>query len=304
METSDGRAACEWLERRRGTRAAQDPHRGEPQCAIEPANDLLAVREQPVIAALQRKASGAPTRLVGLAWTHPFQAVLVHADSRIRRVRDLRDRRIGLAGEHTSLRRAQALRGAITALEAHGLYHRHVAWVDVPGAASSGHDESLADSAGLVPAAYRDELNALRQRAVDAVYVHGAAGRSALRAPGVRLLFDLGATRDPWVRLNSAALVAFTVDQASVESRLEQIARALAARLGSPSSGQSKAAGPSLDLGDRSREALCLWQRFLLRWGVLSSESDLGAWIDPGPLAAAHSLLRTSRVASRGEQIA
>lgn len=153
-----------------------------------------------LIQALRARANGADTRLLVLLWTNEPQALLTAEGSPVRRVRDLRDRRVGIPrGTDAACRRACAMRGLISALEIHGLYHRHVQWVDL----DEPEDPSRPDD--------MPELTALREGRVDAVCVTGADNAGALRAPGVRILFDAGRHSDTWVRTQGAIPYAITV---------------------------------------------------------------------------------------------
>src|ERR1700722_5909878 len=117
------------------------------------ANQVEAsvLREQDATVAIEARSRGAATRLLGLSWIEEFQAIITAPQSSVRRVRDLRERRIGLpsfCGSRPA--RAVALRGALSALESQGLSHRHVDWVELPAS----------DTA---------ELLALQHQTVDAV---------------------------------------------------------------------------------------------------------------------------------------
>ncbi len=174
--------------------------------------------------------------------------------SRCDGVRDLRDRRIGLppfSGSRPA--RAAALRGALGALESEGLNHRHVEWVEL-----------APESQDLTFAA---ELLALQRQTVDAVYVRGTAGLAAVRTLQARVLFDIGAHRDQWVRRQTALLAAVVADGPAADPPMARPAT----------------------LNDETLDVAHDLKHFLLRWEFMVNDFDLRAW----------AYLRPERSASR-----
>src|SRR5580700_7818807 len=170
----------------------------ETACAIDTAStesrdDANTLRELSALEAMLACSQGAATRLVGLYWKPTFQALVTQADSSFRRVRQLRDRAIALPPRSAGCRRAVSLRGATTALEAHGMHHRYVRWIDLP-------DDSQRT--------YDSELRALSAGLADAVYVQGIDGQAAVRQHGLRVLTDIGAHKDRWVTLTAPSVAA------------------------------------------------------------------------------------------------
>jgi hypothetical protein len=205
--------------------------------------------EQDAVVAIETRSRGEATRLLGLSWIEEFQAIITAPQSSVRRVRDLRDRRIGLPALGLSRpARAVALRGALSALESQGLNHRHVDWVELP-----------AESHGM---AFAAELLALQHHTVDAVYVRGADGVAAVRTLQARVLFDIGAQRDRWVRGQTALLMATVTDALGHQAP------------------QSRAAG--LD-GETLQVANDL-KHFLLRWEFIAADFDLRTWAMAGQI--------------------
>jgi hypothetical protein len=204
---------------------------------------LPGLVEQDATEAIVARSKGAATRLLGLSSRPEFQAIITAPQLSVRRVRDLRDRRIGLpsfAGSRPA--RAAALRGALSALESEGLNHRHVDWVEL-----SGEPHAMT---------YAAELQALEQQAVDAVYVRGAAGLAAVRTIQARVLFDIGTHRDQWVRCQTALLTA-TVSAA-------------------PGSDSPLFGDAGLD--DETLQVAHDLKHFLLRWEFIVDDFDLRAW--------------------------
>jgi hypothetical protein len=215
---------------------------------------LPGLVEQDATEAITTRSRGAATRLLGLSSRDEFQAVITAPQLSVRRTRDLRDRRIGLPTfEGSRPARAAALRGALGALESEGLNHRHVDWVELPG-----------ESHAMTFAA---ERQALEDQTVDAVYVRGAAGLAVVRTLRARVLFDIGAHRDHWVRTRTALLTA-TVSAAP---------------------GSDSLIPRETGLDDETLQIAHDLKHFLLRWEFIVDDFDLHAW--------AH--LRPERSASR-----
>lgn len=237
-----------------------------PQLEAGPAGAI--VREQAAVAAITARTLGAATCLVGVCRVEDFQALVVRRDSGLRRGRDLRDRRIGLPAVRlqSGSPRVHALRGATTALELAGMYHRHVQWAELPAAEAV----SL-----TLPGAYCAEMAALRNGSVDAVYVRGPAGLEAARAAGTRVLLDIGAHPDPWVRSRTALLQVVTVRETLLRQHPGLVAQVLLERRPLLPAGMSLEEGP---LG-----ALDLLKAFMLRWGVVQSDFPLDSWVDSRP---------------------
>ena len=241
----------------------------ETACAIDTAStesrdDANTLRELSALEAMLACSQDAATRLVGLYWKPTFQALVTQADSSLRRVRQLRDRAIALPPRSAGCSRAVSLRGATTALEAHGMHHRYVRWIDLP-------DDSQRT--------YDSELRALSAGLADAVYVQGIDGQAAVRQHGLRVLTDIGAHRDRWVKLNGAVLVALTVEKIDLQHRFEDVVRRLAQVRCAVSS-------PGVTLTAPSLAALESGKQFLLRWGFIDG-FEIESWIDRRPLAQA-----------------
>ena len=221
------------------------------------------LRQQAAVAAIAARARGAATCLVGIARAEEFQGVIVRPGASLRRGRDLRDRRFGLPSAHLQSGgpRAHALRGAVAALESEGLFFRHMQWVDLPAA------ESLTLT---LPTAYSAEIAALENGLVDAVYVRGPAGLEAARAANARVLVDIGAHRDSWVRLNTALLQVVTVSETLLKEHPQVIAEALLERWPLLPS--------DLSLDEGSMGALDALKTFMLRWAFIHADFATPSW--------------------------
>jgi ABC-type nitrate/sulfonate/bicarbonate transport system substrate-binding protein len=222
------------------------------------------VRQQSAAAAIAARSRGATTRLVGISRAEDFQAVIVARGSGLRHSRDLRDRRIGLPASalESGSARVDALRGIIAALETQALYHRHVQWVDLPPA------EVVTLT---LPTAYAAETAALREGLVDAVYVRGPAGLEAARAAGARVLFDISAQRDPWIRSGTALLSAITVSETLAREHPQVVAQELLERW------PLLPARMTLDEGTVG--VLAGLKAFMVRWAFIPSDFPMDGWL-------------------------
>ena len=239
---------------------ARVPHSVRPSPILSPL---------PAVAAIAARARGAATRLVGISRAEDFQALIVHRGAGPRSGRELRDRRIGVpaADLQSGTARAHAMRGAIAVLETEALFFRSVEWVDLPPA------ESVMLT---LPTAYAAEIAALQNGRVDAVYVRGPAGLEAARAAGARVLVDIGAHRDPWVRANTALLQTLTVSETLIDEHPQVIAQALLEHW------PLLPADTSLD--DGAVGALDALKSFLVRWAFIHTDFAMGSWTDCQPV--------------------
>ena len=223
------------------------------------------VRQQAAVAAITARTRGAATRLVGISRVEDFQALIVRRGSRLRRGGDLRDRRIGLPAAHleSGAPRVHALRAAIAVLESEGLFFRGVEWVDLPPA------EAVTPT---LPSAYAAEIAALQDEVVDAVYVRGPAGLEAARVAVARVLVDVGAHRDPWLRTHTALLHTVTVNATLLREHPQVITQELLQRW--------PLLPAHLSLDAPSLGALETLKAFMFRWAFIRADFTLGAWTD------------------------
>ncbi len=254
----------------------QTPVRPLPQRVAdgdEQGSSNSILRQQAAVAAIMARTHGAAVRLLGISRTEDFQALIVRRDAKLRRCSELREQRIGLpcVQLQSVSPRVDALRGATAALESAGLYHRHVDWVELPRA------EAMALT---LPGAYAAEITALQNRAVDAVYVRGAAGLEAARGIGARVLIDIGAHRDPWIRLHTALLRVVTVSETLLREHPEVIAQELLERW--------PLLPARISLDEAALGALETLKTFMVRWVFIREDFNMGSWADgqlPRPAA-------------------
>jgi hypothetical protein len=236
---------------------------------------LEFLRQQSAVAAITARTRGAATRLVGLSWLDDFQALIVRRKSGPRRRGDLCERRIGLpAGRlESGAPRVDALRGATAVLKSEGLYYHEVDWVDLPP-----RDELM------LPSAYATEIAALQDGWVDAVYVRGPAGLEAARAANVRVLVDISAHRDPWVKLHTALLRAVTVTETLLREHPEVRVQELLKDL--------PLLPRRMNLDKGTLCALEALKTFMVRWHFLRADFKICSWTDcqpPTPTASGSS---------------
>jgi len=223
------------------------------------------LRQQAAVAAITARTRGAATRLVGISRVEDFQALIVRRGSRLRRGGDLRDQRIGLPAAHLQFGapRVHALRAAIAVLESEGLFFRGVEWVDLLPA------EAVTCT---LPSAYAAEMAALQAGSVDAVYVRGPAGLEAARVAGARVLVDVGAHRDPWLRTHTALLHTVTVNETLLQEHPDVIAQELLQRW--------PLLPPRLSLDAQSLGALEMLKIFMFRWAFIRADFTMDTWTD------------------------
>lgn len=257
------------------------------------------------------RSNGRETRVIGLNWVDESQAILSLPGSGIRTPGDLQGRRLALPKHRNSIdhSRASALRGFIVTLEQAGIDPESVEFVDI--------EYDTATRAPLLSngqrGAYRREVLALTEKHVDAIFVKGSRGIEVIEELKAQVVFDLRDHPNPLVRANNGAPRPVTVDLHLLQTRPDVVSRFLkrivdvgawaaahpaetvayvARETGSRESDVRRAYGADLhlrqvtDLNPSSIDALEVYKNFLLRWGFLTQDFDVRAWIDPRPLAA------------------
>ena len=272
------------------------------------------IRQGGNVPALWARSRGARTRLIALSWMDEFQGILVRPDGDLDEVAALHGARLALpvCGNLVDSTRTEALHGFLVTLKGVGLRPQDVQFVDV---AADRFRASPVGRSGTGPyGEYARQLGALARREVDAVYVKGARGLQAARSAQARVLLDLREQPDPAARVHTGTPRPITVDQALLDQHPEVVERFLARVLDAGAWARRhaqetvaylaretrsdedwvvQAYGADVhqqlgsDLSARSVQALQQHQRFLLDWGFITHEVDIGAWIDPAPLAAA-----------------
>jgi ABC-type nitrate/sulfonate/bicarbonate transport system substrate-binding protein len=263
---------------------------------------------------IRARSEGRKTRLVGITWTDEFQAIVTLPGTGIRKTRDLKGRRFGIARRPEGIvdfMRATALKGLVSALSLEGLTPEEVDVVEIVL-----HDSVLDTQEG--PSlfglkrrqAYGEEAAALIRGEVDAIYVKGAAGINVANLIGAVQVAEFGFHPDPKIRINSGSPRVLTVDEKLAEERpdlvtrlIETILRAgawaeahpdetrrfVARESGATEEQVLAANGPELHrhlglgLEPELIAAISHYKDFLRDWGFLAGDFDVEAWVDRRP---------------------
>ncbi|MDM9593480.1 ABC-type nitrate/sulfonate/bicarbonate transport system, substrate-binding protein [Pseudomonas guariconensis] len=279
-----------------------------------------SVRHGGNIPAIWARASGRDTRVLGLSWSDEVQLIVTTADSPVRGIRDLRNRRFGLpkwANVQIDFTRAQAIRGLENALRLEGLSPHDVELVDYPYGGTYSDDPVRHVHGAQVSLGDRvrqrnNELIGLLRGDIDAIFLKGAHGLHLADEFGLRVVVDIGSHPDPLVRANIGTPRTLTVDQHLLDqhfdaavlildsvlraeqwawARPEETRRFLARELNTSEYWVAAAYGEDAhlrlrtNLAERSIEALQDLTDFLERWGFIARRFDVRQWIEPRPLA-------------------
>ncbi|MEX5364132.1 ABC transporter substrate-binding protein [Pseudomonas guariconensis] len=279
-----------------------------------------SVRHGGNIPAIWARASGRDTRVLGLSWSDEVQLIVTTADSPVRGIRDLRNRRFGLpkwANVQIDFTRAQAIRGLENALRLEGLSPHDVELVDYPYGGTYSDDPVRHVHGAQVSLGDRvrqrnNELIGLLRGDIDAIFLKGAHGLHLADEFGLRVVVDIGSHPDPLVRANIGTPRTLTVDQHLLDQHFdaavlildsvlraeqwawahpEETRRFLARELNTSEYWVAAAYGEDAhlrlrtNLAGRSIEALQDLTDFLERWGFIARRFDVRQWIEPRPLA-------------------
>jgi ABC-type nitrate/sulfonate/bicarbonate transport system substrate-binding protein len=269
------------------------------------------------VPAIWARAAGRQTRVVGLTWTDESQVVLALPESKIRTIKDLKGRRLGIATRPNDIIdfwKATTLRAYLVTLGLEGLTEKDVELVEIPRLETS-FDNPRGFLTGQGPAADQLlEVKALREGKVDVIFHKGSRGLEVADAIGAHVVFDVWNHPDPRARANNHSPRTLTVDAALADNHPDVVARILrrviqagqwaaehpaeatayvAKETGSDEKWVRAAYGKDLhehlktDLEESSIAALEDFTNFLGERGFLPSRVDVRGWIDPRPLAAA-----------------
>ncbi len=291
-----------------------------------------SVRHGGNIPAIWAYSAGVQTRVLGLSWADEVQLILTTAESGVKTVRDLKNRRFGLpkwANVQIDFTRAQALRGLENALRLEGLNVADVELVDYPyGGTHSDEQVTHVHGAAVYLSGARisrrnNELIGLLRGDIDAIFLKGATALQLAYELGLHVVIDTGSHPDPLIRANNGTPRTLTVDThlldhhfgackriVDVLLRTEQWAwanpdetrRYLARELNTSEYWVAAAYGEDAHrrlrttLDSRSIGALQDFTDFLYRWQFIPRHFDVREWIDFSVLEAV--IGSTSRVAT------
>jgi len=257
------------------------------------------------------------TRVIGLTWTDEYQALVALPQSRIRSVKDLRGRRIGIPKHNIVIdhARASALRGFSVLLESEGMSLNDVEIVDlgdheIPSMVLDG--QVIATGTGRRGRhSYGSEVHAITNGLVDAVYVKDVRGAQAALLMGAQVFADINRHPDPFIRINNGTPRPLTVNTWLLENYphlvdclVEQVCRAgewartrpqealtvLSREIGwsehwvNYTYGDNVHRNLGLDLGETNVERFKLMKDFLRQHGFIAADLDIESWIDRAPL--------------------
>lgn len=277
-------------------------------------------REGGNVPALAARASGAPSRLIGLTWIEEWQTILVRPDSGIRQPQDLKGKRLALPAwgdsRPGSIARAMSLHGYKGALSLAGLGFDDVELVEVAlqDQQAAGANEGLQR--------LWSGLDYLARGEVDAVYVKGASAADAARRLGLVVGIDLDLIAAPRYRINNGTPRPITVHQSLLDNHFELVVRFLAQTLNAAEWAANNRAGLNAILEEETRagsagvdeayrgdfhttlapdlsaqrlDDLGVQKDFLYLHGFLERDFAIADWVDARPLQAAHDLLAKRR---------
>lgn len=267
------------------------------------------------VPAIWARARGQDTRVIALTWTDEFQAIIALPASRIRSVKDLKGRRLGLPKHRISIdhNRASALRAFEVTLATVGLSVVDVELVDLEDAAYGQDDGEVRSGLSATRRrrhSYTNEAYALARGEVDAVYVKDVRGAELAFLLGAGIVADIGFHPDPFLRISNCTPRPLTVSGELVRARPDIVERFLrrvveagrwaaehpteTIRLISTETGWSeswirKAYGEDVhlnlaaDLAERSIAGLGTFITYLGDGGFVADAFDVHDWIEDGP---------------------
>jgi ABC-type nitrate/sulfonate/bicarbonate transport system substrate-binding protein len=185
---------------------------------------------------LWTRAEGADTVLIGLSFARRRQSILVAQDSAITSVRDLRGKTVSLPQRQDEIDfyRAMAHRGILVALQLHGIDPEEVKFVDVPATKAMSTQEgggSVWSTKSDSTVAYGEEVAALLEGKVEAIYQSGGRVGMVLATGAVRSICDLDTSPDLFARVSNCDPAVITVSGTLARQYPERVVHYLEAAL-------------------------------------------------------------------------
>lgn len=276
-------------------------------------------REGGNIPPIWARSTGQDTVVLGITWVDEYQGILVHADSDIHELKDLKGKRLAIPLHRDAVidfQRGAAQHGFATALSLAGLTPEDAQFVDVE---TPSHD--LRDGRRDESAPRRNEtLEALKERRVDAIFIRYARGyRTAQDTLFFRQLINIKDLPEPLLRVNNGTPRPITVDRAFLERHPDVVVRYLAVLLRTANWAAShreevaslllpESGGETLEdvfaahgddvhlsftpkLTDAYVAGLETQKNFLRDWGYLKEDFEIKDWIVREPLEQARRLV-------------
>lgn len=278
-----------------------------------------SIRQGSSTPAIWTHANGNPTHLLGLSWCDEAQLILTTADSGVRTIRDLKNRRFGLpkwANVQIDFTRAQSLRSLENSLKLEGLHVADVELVDYPY--GGVHSDDWLNFVAWTPrqkvAQRNNELIGLLRGDIDAISLKGPHALNLAREFGLHVIIDTGAHPDPLIRANNGTPRTLTADHSLLENHPDAVIRALdvilraeqwawanpdttlrllaremntSERLVIAAHGAHVHRQLRTSLDELSIRALQDYADFLLRWNFIPAPVKVVDWIDEPPLQQA-----------------
>lgn len=282
------------------------------------------IRQGGHIPPLWSRSEGKPVKLIGLSHTNEAQLVLTLPSSPIRKVSDLKGRRLAVPVRRNfpiDFWRATVLKGWSNVLATAGLSLRDVVLVDIhvddqPFVRQFSRPDSVAPpgTAYQTLSSQRLEGHALLRHEVDAIFSPGHYGVALSAFLGADVLFDLSTLDNPLHKINNSTLLAFTVDADFLDRHPETVIAALrasfagaayarshpreAARIVAAESGNAEELIPTIfgddfatdlvpQFSDTLLEALAQQNHFLFQQGFIRRQVPIDEWIEPALLEKA-----------------
>ncbi|QAY96626.1 desulfurase [Methylovirgula ligni] len=287
----------------RSIRGASDKNVRESHFTHSLANSF---RQGGSIPALYARSQGQDISLIGLQALQSYRSIIALPGSGIRKLDDLRGRRIGVANwalNKIDYWRASTLESVDGLLAEGGLRRTDVELVDVPVATSYVGDPDHSKNTPRLNRLHTPELLALLRGEVDAIVAHGANGIalreqfSAAEVIGRHFSEPLTlVVSTPLLRSRPDIVVRY-VERIVRAARWgnanpEEAKRIFAAEMGTAEYWYDEAAesrSQSLDLSLEENLVADLKRRqtFLLENGFIPFDIDIDAWIDREPLQQA-----------------
>ncbi|HKO90265.1 MAG TPA: ABC transporter substrate-binding protein, partial [Polyangiaceae bacterium] len=179
------------------------------------------------IPAIWARAGGRETRVIGLTWTDESQVILTLPKQRIRKLEDLKGKRLGVLetpAASIDFWRATTLRAYTAALKLVGLGAEDVEFVNLIRHESRQGQRGWRDISELTQS---PEAVALLEGKVDAIFHKGSRGLELADAIGAEVVYDVGHHPDPKVRINNGSPRTLTVDAKLLDENLDLAVRLL-----------------------------------------------------------------------------